>query len=171
METVAAEGLPYDLVIANMMVVLYCVKGEIESALSMVQKIRKNTQPNLITYNPLVYYYSRRGELAEALNIIDEMKKNSVKPEFTTYDQLINPCITQSRLDQLVTALEKVGTQKPYIRHDMEIYHRIITAYMIENKPAKAKNIVALMKTLRVWPTTITMSLLRDPSYDVNAIS
>ncbi|XP_051152952.1 pentatricopeptide repeat-containing protein At1g08070, chloroplastic isoform X2 [Andrographis paniculata] len=93
---VIEHGYDSDLRIVNAMIDMYAKCGDLDTARSLFDGLRKK---DLISWNVMIGGYSRASKYKEALEIFRLMQMNSVEPSKVTFLNMIPACAHSGALD------------------------------------------------------------------------
>lgn len=114
--------LPY-----NHMISLYISNGQLEEALRMIKKLKKNTSPDLLTYNLWLRICASLDEIDIAENVLLELKKAKIEPDWVTYSTLTNIYIKNSLHEKATASLKEM--EKKTSRKVRTAYASIISLH------------------------------------------
>lgn len=95
--------LPY-----NHMISLYISDGQLEKVPGMIQELKKNTSPDVVTYNLWLTVCASQNDVETAEKVHLEMKKAKIDPDWVTYSSLTNLYIKKGLLDKAATTLNEM---------------------------------------------------------------
>lgn len=90
--------LPY-----NRMISLYISNGKLEKVPQMIQELKMNTSPDVVTFNLWLSVCASQNDVETAQRVLLEMKKAKIDPDWVTFSTLANLYIRN-------TCLEKAGS-------------------------------------------------------------
>ncbi|KAL1825935.1 hypothetical protein ACET3Z_012713 [Daucus carota] len=132
--------LPY-----NHMISLYISNGQVEEALRMIKKLKKNTSPDLLTYNLWLRICASLDDIDIAENVFLELKKANVEPDWVTYSTLTNMYINHSCLEKAAASLKEM--EKKTSRKVRTAYVSIISLHTRLGNKAEIRRIWKKMKS------------------------
>ncbi|XP_071924231.1 pentatricopeptide repeat-containing protein At4g02820, mitochondrial-like [Coffea arabica] len=83
--------LPY-----NHMLTLYISTGKLEKVSAMIQVLKKNTSPDVVTYNLWLSVCALQNDVETAEKVFLELQKETLDPDWVTYSTLTNIYIKNS---------------------------------------------------------------------------
>lgn len=89
--------LPY-----NHMISLYISNGKLEKVPKIIQELKMNTSPDIVTFNLWLAACASQNDVETAERVLLELKKAKIDPDWVTYSTLTNLYIKN-------TSLEKAG--------------------------------------------------------------
>ncbi|KAJ6798473.1 putative pentatricopeptide repeat-containing protein isoform X1 [Iris pallida] len=128
-------------VIYNALIHGQCKKGEIDAALSTLEKmVSAGCLPDSYTYNALIGGFFSEKKLTEAMSIVNDMVERGVEPTVVTYNILINGMVKKGDLGDAKRIFEQMVSSgcKP----DACTYTIFIHAYCSEGNVEEAENVI-----------------------------
>lgn len=114
--------LPY-----NHMLTLYISNGQLEKVPGIIQELRKNTSPDVVTYNLWLTVCASQGDVDTAEKAFLALKKAKVDPDWVTYSTLTNLYIKKSSFEKAATTLKEM--EKRTSRKDRVAYSSLISLH------------------------------------------
>lgn len=74
----------------NHMLSLYISNKQLEKVPALIQELKKNTKPDVVTYNLLLNACNLQSDVEAAENIFLEMKKAKIEPDWVSFSTLAN---------------------------------------------------------------------------------
>lgn len=102
--------LPY-----NHMISLYISNGQLEKVAGVIQELKKNTSPDVVTYNLWLTACASQNDVETAEQIFLELKKAKIDPDWVTYSALTNLYIKKAlheKASNTLKEMEKKASQK-----------------------------------------------------------
>lgn len=108
METMSECGflkcpLPY-----NHMLTLYISQGQLEKVPGLIQELKKNTSPDIVTYNLELAVFALQNNVEAAEKAFLELKKAKLHPDWITFSTLTNIYIKSSLQDKAKSTLREM---------------------------------------------------------------
>lgn len=115
-------ALPY-----NHMISLYISTGQLEKVPEMIQKLKRNASPDVVTYNLWFSVCASQNDIETAEKVLLEMKKTKTEPDWVTYSSLTNLYIKKGFLDKAATTLKEM--EKRTTRKGRVAYSSLISLH------------------------------------------
>lgn len=103
-------SLPY-----NHMLSLYISEGKLEKVPEIVNELKKNASPDIVTYNLLLSVCASQNNVETAGKIFLDLKKAKIEPDWVTYSALTNLYIKAKQFENAKSTLkemEKMASRK-----------------------------------------------------------
>lgn len=94
---ILTNGLEQDISLAVKLLNLYTMRGHMENARLIFDRIRK---PNLFLWNAMIRGYAKIGPCEEALKLYYRMQQAGVQPDNFTFPFLLKACASLSALQE-----------------------------------------------------------------------
>ncbi|PWA49225.1 Pentatricopeptide repeat-containing protein [Artemisia annua] len=133
----------------NHMMSLYISNGQFEKVPELLHELKKNTDPDIVTYNLLLTACSLRGDtgdLIAAEKIFLELKKMKVDPDWVTFSLLTSIYIKNSRFEDALLSVKEM--EKRVSRKIRFAYCSVISLYAGLGKTEDVHRIWKKMKSL-----------------------
>ncbi|KAK9281555.1 hypothetical protein L1049_004458 [Liquidambar formosana] len=114
--------LPY-----NHMLSLYISNGQFEKVPGMLQELKKNTSPDVVTYNLLLTVCASQNDVETAEKIFLELKKSKIDLDWVTYSTLTNLYIKKALFEKAASTLKEM--EKRTSREDRVAYSSLISLH------------------------------------------
>nr|XP_043636688.1 pentatricopeptide repeat-containing protein At4g02820, mitochondrial [Erigeron canadensis] len=111
----------------NHMMSLYISNGQFEKVPVILQELKKNTSPDIVTYNLWLTACNSQGDIITAEKIILELKKTKVNPDWVTFSLLTSMYIKNSRHEDALLSVKEM--EKQVSRKVRVAYSSIISLY------------------------------------------
>ncbi|GAB2262641.1 hypothetical protein Droror1_Dr00003638 [Drosera rotundifolia] len=95
--------LPY-----NHMLSLYISLGQLHKVPQLLNDLKKNTSPDLVTYNLLLSVYASRNSVEAGDKVLLKMKKAKIEPDWLTYSTLTSLYIKEGLNEKAVSSLKEM---------------------------------------------------------------
>ncbi|KAF8388045.1 hypothetical protein HHK36_026711 [Tetracentron sinense] len=95
--------LPY-----NHMLSLYISIGQVEKVPGVIQELKKNTSPDVVTYNLWLTVCASQNDIEGAEKVFLELKKAKIDADWVTYSILTSLYIKNSRLEKASSTLKEM---------------------------------------------------------------
>ncbi|KAH0648666.1 pentatricopeptide repeat-containing protein At4g02820, mitochondrial-like [Solanum tuberosum] len=120
--------LPY-----NHMLTLYISQGQLEKVLGLIQELKKNTSPDIVTYNLELAVFASQNNVEAAEKMLLELKKAKLDPDWITFSTLTNIYIKSSLQDKANSTLQEM--EKKISRKARTAYVSLISLHTnLQNK-------------------------------------
>ncbi|KAG2693652.1 hypothetical protein I3843_08G101700 [Carya illinoinensis] len=99
----------------NHMLSLYISTGQLEKVEEVIQELKRNTSPDVVTYNLWLSVCASRNDVETAEKVFLELKKAKLDPDWVTYSSLANLYIKQSlpeKASHTLKEMEKKASRK-----------------------------------------------------------
>ncbi|KAH0645874.1 hypothetical protein KY284_033758 [Solanum tuberosum] len=103
-------SLPY-----NHMLTLYISQGQLEKVPGLIQELKKNTSPDIVTYNLELAVFASQNNVEAAEKTLLELKKAKLDPDWITFSTLTNiyiKCSLQDKANSTLREMEKRISRK-----------------------------------------------------------
>lgn len=97
------NALPY-----NHMLSLYITNGQLEKAAGVIQELKKNTTPDVVTYNLWLTVCASQNDVETAEKVLLELKRVKIDPDWVTYSTLTNLYIKNALREKALCSLEEM---------------------------------------------------------------
>ncbi|XP_042482229.1 pentatricopeptide repeat-containing protein At4g02820, mitochondrial isoform X2 [Macadamia integrifolia] len=114
--------LPY-----NHMLSLHISNGELEKALAMIQELKKNTSPDVVTYNLWLNICALQNDVKGAEQVFLELKMSKVLGDWVTCSVLASLYIKNGLLEKATHTLKEM--EKRVSRKDRAAYSSLISLH------------------------------------------
>ncbi|KAA8543229.1 hypothetical protein F0562_021276 [Nyssa sinensis] len=95
--------LPY-----NHMLSLYISNGQLEKVPELIQELKKNASPDVVTYNLWLTVCASENDVETAEKVFLELKKARINPDWVTYSTLTNLYIKNHQLEKASSTLKEM---------------------------------------------------------------
>ncbi|XP_056159755.1 pentatricopeptide repeat-containing protein At3g13160, mitochondrial-like [Syzygium oleosum] len=132
-------SLEIDVCTYNTVIKGYCVMGDLDSALSLLDEMEnKGIKPNLISWNTLLEASYGNGRLSEGEKIWDLMVSKNVTPTVRSYNPRLRGVLLQNRVTDAVKLLDEMRDKG--IEADTHSYNAFIVGCCRNGDLDEAKN-------------------------------
>ncbi|XP_012219587.2 pentatricopeptide repeat-containing protein 1, mitochondrial-like [Linepithema humile] len=135
------------------MINFYISKNDLNSALSVLDLIKKNRdKPTMYIYNLLLRGYAMQGDIKQCISLYNKAKKRGLEPTAATYTSLFNVC-AESKNSELALDYLKNLRQSLYEKQfplNETHYNVMVKAYSWHNQTVEAFQLVDEMKDKRL---------------------
>ncbi|KAI6703931.1 hypothetical protein NL676_013067 [Syzygium grande] len=135
------EKLPLEIDVCTYNAVIkgYCVMGDLDSALSLLDEMEnKGIKPNLISWNTLLEASYGKGRLSEGEKMWDLMVSRNVTPSVRSYNPRLRGVLLQNRVADAVKLLDEMRDKG--IEADTHSYNAFIVGCCRNGDLDEAKN-------------------------------
>ncbi|KAF7806799.1 pentatricopeptide repeat-containing protein [Senna tora] len=98
--------LPY-----NHMLSLYISNGKLEKASEIIQELKKNTSPDVVTFNLWLTVCASQNDVETAERVFLELKKAKLDPDWVTYSTLTNLYIKNAFPEKATSTLKEMESR------------------------------------------------------------
>ncbi|KAK7277645.1 hypothetical protein RJT34_22660 [Clitoria ternatea] len=98
--------LPY-----NHMISLYISNGKLEKVPKLIQELKMNTLPDVVTFNLWLTACASQNDVETAERVLLELKKGKINPDWVTYSTLTNLYLKNACLDKAGSMLKEMENQ------------------------------------------------------------
>lgn len=128
-------ALPY-----NHMLSLYISQGQLEKVPCLIQELKKNTSPDIVTYNLELAVCASQNDVEAAEKTFLELKKAKLDPDWITFSTLTNIYIKSSLKDKAKSTLREM--EKRISRKVRAAYGSLLSLHT---------NLESKDEVLRIW--------------------
>lgn len=129
------HSLPY-----NHMLTLYISQGQLEKVPGLIQELKKNTSPDIVTYNLELAVFALQNNVEAAEKAFLELKKAKLDPDWITFSTLTNIYIKNSLQDKAKSTLREM--EKRISRKARTAYASLISLHT---------NLESKDEVFRIW--------------------
>ncbi|KAH0764610.1 hypothetical protein KY285_000481 [Solanum tuberosum] len=90
------------------MLTLYISQGQLEKVSGLIQELKKNTSPDIVTYNLELAVFASQNNVEAAEKVLLELKKAKLDPDWITFSTLTNIYIKISLQDKANLTLQEM---------------------------------------------------------------
>lgn len=136
-------------------------KDRIDAALELFHSMREPMQggsnpcKDLISYNTIIGALAKAGRAEDAFSMFDRMKRSNLKPDKYTYTSLINACVKEGDMQELLFDMKEQG-----VHPDVVTYNAMIRSLCDRYQWFEAKKLVTEMESRGIPPDSMTYGLL-----------
>lgn len=116
------NALPY-----NHMLSLYIANQQFEKVPEIIQELKKNTSPDVVTYNMWLTVCASKNDVETAEKVFLELKKSKLDPDWLTYSTLTNLYIKNEYIEKAAHTLKQ--TEKRASRKNRAAYSSILSLH------------------------------------------
>lgn len=127
MEEMSTNGLIRCPLPYNHVLTLYLSKGELDKVPKLIKELKRNTEPNVVTYNLWLSACAKKDDVMGAEKILHEMKNEKITADWVTYSTLANIYIKAACNEKAKEAL--VETEKRASRKERAAYFSLISLH------------------------------------------
>lgn len=95
--------LPY-----NHMISLYISNGKLEKVPKLIEELKMNTSPDVVTYNLWLTFCATQNDIETAERLLLELKKAKLEPDWVTYSTLTNLYIKNACIEKAGSTLKEM---------------------------------------------------------------
>ncbi|KAL2323556.1 hypothetical protein Fmac_027935 [Flemingia macrophylla] len=95
--------LPY-----NHMMSLYISNGKLDKVPEIIQKLKMNTSPDVVTFNLWLTSCASQNDVETAERVLLELKKAKIDPDWVTYSSLTNLYVKNGSLDKAGSTVKEM---------------------------------------------------------------
>ncbi|XP_024932734.3 pentatricopeptide repeat-containing protein At4g02820, mitochondrial isoform X2 [Ziziphus jujuba] len=114
--------LPY-----NHMLSLYISNGQLEKVPKMVEELKKNASPDVVTYNLLLTVCASQNDVETAEKVLVELRKSKINPDWVTYSSLTNLYIKNAFTEKAASTLKEM--EKMVSRKNRVAYSSLLSLH------------------------------------------
>ncbi|XP_010255941.1 PREDICTED: pentatricopeptide repeat-containing protein At4g02820, mitochondrial [Nelumbo nucifera] len=114
--------LPY-----NHMLSLYISNGQLGKVLEVIQELKKNTSPDVVTYNLWLNVCALQNDVEDAEKVFLELKKAKIDADWVTYSVLTNLYIKKDQLEKATSTLKEM--EKRVSRKNRVAYSSLVSLH------------------------------------------
>uniref|UniRef100_M1AV38 Pentatricopeptide repeat-containing protein n=1 Tax=Solanum tuberosum TaxID=4113 RepID=M1AV38_SOLTU len=115
------------------MITLYISQGQLEKVSGLIQELKKNTSPDIVTYNLELAVFASQNNVEAAEKVLLELKKAKLDPDWITFSTLTNIYIKISLQDKANLTLQEM--EKKISRKARTAYASLISLHTnLQNK-------------------------------------
>ncbi|KAJ7942532.1 Pentatricopeptide repeat [Quillaja saponaria] len=132
--------LPY-----NHMLCLYISNGQLEKVQGVIEKLKKNTSPDVVTFNMWLNVCATQNDVETAEKVFLELKKAKLDPDWLTYSALTNLYIKNALPEKAASTLKDM--EKRTSRKTRAAYSSLLSLHTNMGDKDGLKRIWKKMKT------------------------
>lgn len=114
--------LPY-----NHMITLYISKGQLDKIPKVIQDLKNNTKPDVVTYNLWLTLCASKNDVKDAEEVFLDLKKERVVPDWVTYSILTSLYIKNKLKEKAVYSVKEM--EKRVSRKERVAYSSLISLH------------------------------------------
>nr|GMD20034.1 pentatricopeptide repeat-containing protein At4g02820, mitochondrial [Ipomoea batatas] len=133
--------LPY-----NHMLSLYISTGQLEKIPAMIQELKKNTSPDLVSYNLWLAVCASLNDVETAEKIFLELKKVKIDPDWVTYSTLTSIYIRSSQNEKASSTLRDM--EKRVFKRTRVAFPSLISLYTSLKNKSEVHRVWKKMKSI-----------------------
>ncbi|XP_052210954.1 pentatricopeptide repeat-containing protein At4g02820, mitochondrial [Diospyros lotus] len=145
MEKMSRTGILKCPLAYNHMMSLYISNGQFDKIPGVIQKLKKNTLPDVVTYNLWLTFCASQNDVETAEKVFLELKKAKVDPDWVTYSTLASLYIRKSLLEKAASQLKEM--EKKTSRKVRAAYSSLISLHANMGNKEEAHRIWEKMKS------------------------
>lgn len=127
METMSECGFLKNALPYNHMLSLYVANGQFEKVPGMIQELKKNTSPDIVTYNIWLTVCASKDDMETAEKVFVELKREKIDPDWLTYSTLTNLYIKKECHEKAASALKEM--EKRVSRKNRVAYSSLLSLH------------------------------------------
>ncbi|KAK6937523.1 Pentatricopeptide repeat [Dillenia turbinata] len=127
MKKMKESGLMKNCLPYNHMLSLYISNGELTKVPEVIQELKKNTSPDVVTFNLWLTACASENDVESAEKVFLELKKAKIVPDWVTFSVLTNLYIKEKLLDKAASTMKDM--EKRISRRDRVAYSSLISLH------------------------------------------
>ncbi|XP_062029954.1 pentatricopeptide repeat-containing protein At5g47360 [Rosa rugosa] len=154
-------GLRGDNVVYNVVIRLFCDKGDLDMAESLVKEMSMvELYPDLITYMVMIKGLCNVGRLDDACGLFKFMKENGCLPNVVVYSALLDGFCRFGDMERALKLLEEMEKEGGDCSPNVVTYTSVIQYLCDKGQSVEALLVLDRMEARGCLPTRVTVSSL-----------
>ncbi|KAL6183455.1 hypothetical protein ACLB2K_044866 [Fragaria x ananassa] len=154
-------GLRGDNVVYNVVIRLFCEKGDLDMAESLVKEMSEvELYPDLITYMVMIKGFCNVGRLDDACGLFKFMKENGCVPNVVVYSALLDGFCRFGDMERALTLLEEMEKEGGDCGPNVVTYTTVIQCLCNKHRSVEALLVLDRMEACGCLPNRVTVSTL-----------
>ncbi|KAL8167701.1 hypothetical protein V2J09_009200 [Rumex salicifolius] len=125
MEKMSECGLIISPLPYNHLLQLYISNGQLENVPGMIEELKQNTSPDVVTYNLWLTVCSLQDDIETAEKVFLELRKSKIQPDWMTFSILTSLYTKKAMKEKAITALKEM--EKRISRKTRPAYSSLIS--------------------------------------------
>lgn len=114
--------LPY-----NHMISLYISTGQLEKVPEVIQELKKNATPDIVSYNLMLTVCASQNDVKTAEKVLLELRKSRINPDWVTFSALTNLYIKNALTEKAASTLKEM--EKMMSRKNRVAYSSLLSLH------------------------------------------
>ncbi|KAK6940829.1 Pentatricopeptide repeat [Dillenia turbinata] len=127
MKKMKESGLVKNCLPYNHMLSLYISDGELTKVPEVIQELKNNTSPDVVTFNLWLTACASENDVESAEKVFLELKRAKIVPDWVTFSVLTNLYIKEELLDKAASTMKEM--EKRISRRDRVAYSSLISLH------------------------------------------
>ena len=154
-------GLRADTTMYNVVIRLFCVKGDMNMAESLMKEMGLNDlYPDMITYVEMVKAFCNVGRLEDAFGLFKVMKVHGCLPNTVLYSVLLDGICKFGNMEKAMEVLEEMEKEGGSCSPNVVTYTSVIQRFCEKGQTLKALQVLDRMEACGCSPNRVTVSCL-----------
>ncbi|KAK4801750.1 hypothetical protein SAY86_022237 [Trapa natans] len=163
LRTMGDLNLGADTVVYNIVIRLFCQKGDMDTAESLMREMGSvGLYADMITFMEMIKGFCDAGKLDDASKLFEELKKQGCVPNVVIFSALLDGFCKKANLEKALELLSEMEQGDEDCRPNTVSYTSVIHSFCIQGLPSNALVVLDRMINHGCAPNRVTVRVLFD---------